>query len=170
MLGLSCCTGYSPVGARAFSLQRPLLLPSSRRVGFSSSGSSGLRCSTACGILLDQGPNPGLLHWQADSLPLSHQGKPPCILDTMARVNKLDHTILYFFFGHVVSSSARVWTSVPWRGTVEPQPLDHQGSPLSFSFLKRLFLKRMFSMCALGVLLSGEKWMARENTGHFPWP
>ena len=98
MLGLSCCTGYSPVGARAFSLQRPLLLPSSRRVGFSSSGSSGLRCSTACGILLDQGPNPGLLHWQADSLPLSHQGKPPCILDTMARVNKLDHTILYFFF------------------------------------------------------------------------
>ena len=33
-----------------------------------------LSCSVACGILLDQGSNPCLLHWQADSLPLSHQG------------------------------------------------------------------------------------------------
>ena len=31
-------------------------------------------CSVACGILLDQGSNPCLLHWQADSLLLSHQG------------------------------------------------------------------------------------------------
>ena len=30
-------------------------------------------CSAACGIFLDQGLNPCLLHWQADSLPLSHQ-------------------------------------------------------------------------------------------------
>ena len=30
--------------------------------------------SAACGIFLDQGSNPCLLHWQADSLPLSHQG------------------------------------------------------------------------------------------------
>ena len=29
----------------------------------------GLNCSTACGIFLDQGWNPCLLHWQADSLP-----------------------------------------------------------------------------------------------------
>ena len=123
MLGLCCCTGYSPVGATAFSLQRPLLLPSSRRVGFSSSGSSGLRCSTACGILLDQGSNPGLLHWQADSLPLSHQGKPPCILDTMARVNKLDHTILYFFLAmwclpqpgsEPVSPKGELWSPNHW--------------------------------------------------------
>ena len=34
-----------------------------------------LSCSTACGIFLDQGSNPCLLHWQVDSLPLSHQGK-----------------------------------------------------------------------------------------------
>ena len=32
------------------------------------------RCSTACGIFLDQGSNPCLLHWQVDSLPPSHQG------------------------------------------------------------------------------------------------
>ena len=30
--------------------------------------------SVACGIFQDQGSNPCLLHWQADSLPLSHQG------------------------------------------------------------------------------------------------
>ena len=30
----------------------------------------------ACGIFPDQGLNPWLLHWQMDSLPLSHQGSP----------------------------------------------------------------------------------------------
>jgi len=29
-----------------------------------------------CGIFLDQGPNSCLLHPQADSFPLSHQGSP----------------------------------------------------------------------------------------------
>ena len=33
-----------------------------------------LSCSVACRILLDQGSNPGLMHWRADSSPLSHQG------------------------------------------------------------------------------------------------
>ena len=33
-------------------------------------------CSVACGILLDQGSNLCLLHWQADSQPLDHQGNP----------------------------------------------------------------------------------------------
>ena len=32
-----------------------------------------LRCSMACGIFQDQGLNLHLLHWQADSLPLTHQ-------------------------------------------------------------------------------------------------
>ena len=32
-----------------------------------------LSCSMACGIFLDQGLNPCLLHWQMHSLPLSHQ-------------------------------------------------------------------------------------------------
>ena len=32
----------------------------------------GLSCSMACGIFPDQGSNPCLLHWQVDSLPLSH--------------------------------------------------------------------------------------------------
>ena len=37
----------------------------------------GLSCSVACEILQDQGSNLCLLHWQVDSLPLSHQGYPP---------------------------------------------------------------------------------------------
>ena len=36
----------------------------------------GFRCSSALGIFPGQGLNPCLLHWQADSLPLSHQGSP----------------------------------------------------------------------------------------------
>ena len=36
-------------------------------------------CSAACGIFLDQGPNPCPLHWQADSQPLCHQGSPDII-------------------------------------------------------------------------------------------
>ena len=35
----------------------------------------GLSCSAACGIFLEQGLNP-CLHWQVDSLLLSHQGSP----------------------------------------------------------------------------------------------
>ena len=35
-----------------------------------------LSCSATCGIILDQGSNPCLLHSQVDSLPLSHQGSP----------------------------------------------------------------------------------------------
>ena len=35
-----------------------------------------LSCSTACGVFLDQELSPCPLHWQADSLPLDHQGRP----------------------------------------------------------------------------------------------
>ena len=36
----------------------------------------GLGCSAASGFLLAQWLNPCLLHWRAESLPLSHQGSP----------------------------------------------------------------------------------------------
>ena len=36
----------------------------------------GLSHSATCGIFPDQGSNPCPLHWQVDSLPLSHQGSP----------------------------------------------------------------------------------------------
>ena len=40
----------------------------------------GLSCSAACGIFSEQGLNPCLLIWQADSLPLNHQGSPSFVL------------------------------------------------------------------------------------------
>ena len=41
-----------------------------------------LSCHTARGILPDQEWNSCLLHWQADSLPLSYQGRPGSTLNT----------------------------------------------------------------------------------------
>ena len=39
-----------------------------------------LSCSTACEIFPDQRSSSCLLHWQVDSLPLSHRGNPTCLL------------------------------------------------------------------------------------------
>ena len=51
VLGLRCCASFSLVVAH------------------------GLSCSVACGIFPGQGSNLCLLHWQADSLPLTPSGK-----------------------------------------------------------------------------------------------
>ena len=69
--------GHSSSRCAGLSLSRPLLLRStgSRRTG-SVVVAHGPSCSTACGILPDQGSNPCSLHWQADSQPLRHQGSP----------------------------------------------------------------------------------------------
>ena len=60
----SGCRGFSSRGAQAQGMQT------------SAAVTHGLSCSTAYGVFLDQGSNPWLLHQQADSLPLSHQGCP----------------------------------------------------------------------------------------------
>ena len=69
--------GHSSSRCVGLSLSRPLLLrgTGSRRAG-SAIVAHGPSCSTACGILPDQGSNPCPLHWQADSQPLRHQGSP----------------------------------------------------------------------------------------------
>ena len=79
--------GYSLVEVCGFSLWWLLLLriTGPAHVGFSPCGSRALghrlnnwghrlSCSVACQIFPDQGSNLCLLHRQADSLPLSHQG------------------------------------------------------------------------------------------------
>ena len=72
--GFSCC------GAQA--LGRVGSVVAAR--GLWSSGSvvvaHRLSCSVGCRIFLDQGSNLCLLHWQADSYPLHHQGSPSRIL------------------------------------------------------------------------------------------
>ena len=105
VLGLCCFKGfslvvvsrdYSSLKCVGFSLWwLPLLQSMGSRAqasvvvvpGLQSTGliavMQGLSCSAASGIFPDQGLNPCLLHWQADSLPLSHphQGSPGnCLL------------------------------------------------------------------------------------------
>ena len=107
LLGLHCCLGFSLVAVHrgyslsqcaGFSLHGDLPADfSSRRAWapgctcFSTSSSQvlehklsshfhGLSCSAVCGNFLDQGSNPWLLHWQADSLLLSHLGSPVLIV------------------------------------------------------------------------------------------
>ena len=67
MLWASHCDGFSCCGAQTLGC-----------VG-SAAVAHRLSCPGACRIFLDQGSNPCLLHQQADSLPLSHQGSPQCI-------------------------------------------------------------------------------------------
>ena len=80
MRGLSLVAasgGHSSSWCVGLSLSQPLLL---RSTGSRHAGSvivaHGPSCSTACGIVPDQGPNLCPLHWQADSQPLHHQGSP----------------------------------------------------------------------------------------------
>ena len=101
VLDLCCCTGFSLVvvseACSLFSVLRLLIAvlraQASHCCGFycwgawastvqvsrlQSKGSTvvvhGLSCSEVSGIFLDQGSNLCLLHWQADSLLLSHKG------------------------------------------------------------------------------------------------
>ena len=99
--------GHSSSRCAGLSLSRPLLLRStgSRRAG-SVIVVHGPSRSAACGILPDQGSNPCLLHWQADSQPLRHQGSPIFlileelftfynILDVYIEIHTSDHHYVF---------------------------------------------------------------------------
>ena len=60
-----------------------------------------LSCFKACGIFLDQGSNPCFLHWQVDSLPVSHQGRPQ---DTFIHLKNLEESteILYMWLNLLI--------------------------------------------------------------------
>ena len=82
VLGLCCCAwachccdfscGVWALGCLSFVIPIPRLQSTGSVVAHRFS------CSITCRIFPDQGSNPCVLHWQADSLPLSHQGSP-CI-------------------------------------------------------------------------------------------
>ena len=91
--GLRCCTGFSAVvvsgsysvvavyrlrwlwSTALGSGVSVVLVPKLYGTGSVAVGHR-LHCSAVYGIFPDQGWNPCFLHWQADSLPLSHQGRP----------------------------------------------------------------------------------------------
>ena len=81
VLGLSCCTGFSLVvmlglliAVASLAAEHGLIAVVHR-----------LRSSEACGIFPDQGSNPCLLHWQVDSLPLSHLGTTSPLISFFGR-------------------------------------------------------------------------------------
>ena len=96
----SCRRGYPSLWCMDFSLQWLLLLQSTRALGHVgsvgavpglwSTGSvvvvPGPSCLAAHGIFSDQGSNPCLLHWQADSLPLSHCRSPVRFLNSFIKL------------------------------------------------------------------------------------
>ena len=56
----------------------------------------GFSCSLVCDIFPDQESNPCLLHWQADSLPLNHQGSPVIlVLICISLINDGEHFFLF---------------------------------------------------------------------------
>ena len=59
-----------------------------------------LGCFTACGSLPKQGSNPCLLHWQANSLPLSHQGSPKQISFDLQNIWLFFHGFHFRFQAH----------------------------------------------------------------------
>ena len=100
VLGLRCCSGFFSLVAASVGLLSSCRAGSSHCQGFSCSRAQApgsrvsmvvalrlssigsivlahrLSCSETCGIFPNQGSNPCLLHWQVDSLPLSHQRSP----------------------------------------------------------------------------------------------
>ena len=111
--------GHSSSRCAGLSLSWPLLLrgTGSRRAG-SVIVAHGPSRSAACGIFPDQGSNPCLLHWQADSQPLHHQGSPVhfykedfvedryCFLNSHVPGPELGtlHT-----FSHILPNSSKMW-------------------------------------------------------------
>ena len=98
VLGRPVAAGFSCLG---FSCCRAQALGSQASVGaahgFNSCSSQALErrlnssvaqlsCSVACRILLDQRSNLCLLYWQADSLPLRHQGNPRAFTELYFKV------------------------------------------------------------------------------------
>ena len=69
--------GASLLGAQAVQgVQAPVVTARGLRAQAQQLWRAGCLSTPACGMFPDQGSNPGLVHWQADSLPLSHQESP----------------------------------------------------------------------------------------------
>ena len=95
------------------------------------------------GIFLTQGSNPRLLHWQADSLPLSHLGNPLLKYQIFEIIFKVPHFMLFKALVHhfkILRQTLGGWGTkglfiilIWWRhwartdrGLTPPCPLGHQ--------------------------------------------
>ena len=95
--GISCCKAQS-LDARALVVVRQRL-----------------SCSVTCGIFLDQGLNPGPLHWQADSYPPHHHGRPRSLQSIRTYVHRRKFPRMYNKRLTEVSSENKCETGVGYR-------------------------------------------------------
>ena len=114
-------------------------------------------CSTACGILLDQGSNLCPLHWQVDSQPLYHQGSPFLVfkelLQNMYSLSFLSNTCVHIcahmlsflcfpnfdtFYYSVVTSPSSFWLT--FRGSLFLLYFFSQMSSSTFSYVEQFDL------------------------------
>ena len=75
----------------------------------------GLNCSEH-EIFADQGSNPCLLHWQADTSPLSHQGSPPLTFQALVSSQSLVSSHLLTFTEFLVLFCKPHLESIPFLG------------------------------------------------------
>ena len=112
---LSCCwaqalghTGFSSWNTWAQYLQLPGPRAQAQELWYMA-----LSCLVACGIFPDQGSNPCLLHWQADSLPLSRQGSPLRVILNGYMVDTTTKTSLIFMDPVFIKWKLPLLISVP---------------------------------------------------------
>ena len=174
VLDLRCCTGFSLVlasGIYSLIAMHGLLIEAASLAaehrlqsvwasvvpapGLQSTGSivvaHRLSFPMACGIFPNHGLKPCLLHWQADSLPLSHQRSTSflkkeiiyfyllfgCSGSYLWHVKSLIFTVAFqiFLLWHLGSSfQTKDHTWALCIGNTESQPLGHKGSPMGTSF------------------------------------
>ena len=108
--GFSCCGAWA-LRARASVSVAPRLWSTGSVVV-----AHRLSCSKVCGIFPDQEWNPCLLHWQVDSLPLSHQGSPPSFFWNLHSVAGKHLWVLVFPYSFPPSSLPS--PTSPWWGRV----------------------------------------------------
>ena len=73
-----------------------------------------LSCSTTCAVFPDQGSTPGLLHWQGNSLPLSHQENPKVAKTILMRKGKLEglHSVISGLIYYKAAEIRTAWFAV----------------------------------------------------------
>ena len=107
-----------------------------------------LSCYTVCGIFLDQGLNPCLLHWQADPLPLSHQGSPNLSSIELIFFKKLIFVIIIFSFRSDQSLSRVRLFATPWIAARQASlSITNSRSSLRLTSIESVMLSSHLILC-----------------------
>ena len=118
----------------------------------------GVGCSTACGIFLHQESNHCLLHWQADSLLLSHQGSPT--LTVLRSTRQLFSGFPHSSVGKESACNAGDPGLIPGSGK---SPAEGNGNPLQYSCLENPMDREAWQATIHGVVRVGHDSAILQN-------